>query len=113
MAKERTVTHAISGKTKGADNYRSPSEHLLDQSGDVVQTEPVRDGLSDIHATLRKEISEAREEMAGQVLAEAEKTSSLRTFFESLKRQKNVDRNHARESSRITRGRANRGRSSR
>lgn len=112
MSKQRDVTYAISGKTKGADGYRSPSEHLLDNSGDVVQTEPVSvTGVSELEDIV-SEIRQAREEFMQTLSLSVDRTSTLHELKPKISRPRE-DQNRARESSRISRGRQNRGRSSR
>lgn len=110
--KDRILTHNISGKTKGADNYRSPSEHLLDKSGDVVQVEPIQSITPEQEQEMEKRIKEAREETVGNWKSSFDQAQDIKSTFRKSQMTKK-DRNKAQESSRVSRGRATRGRSSR
>lgn len=110
--KDRILTHSISGKTKGADNYRSPSEHLLDKSGDVVQVEPVQSITPEQEREMEKRIKEAREDAVNGWKSSFDQAHDMKSTFRKNQKTKK-DRNKAQESSRVSRGRASRGRSSR
>lgn len=112
MSKQKEKTYVISGETKGADGYRSPSEHLLDNSGDVVQTEPVDDGTFSKNS-VQSEIQEARQEVEHELSLSVDKNTTLSQFFSKFRKGTHRDKNKARESSRVSRGRMTRGRSSR